>query len=161
MTVAFNIRVHKSEGVLELFSGDACVRRISCITGTNKGDKEMEGDRRTPVGHFRVVYKNPNSKFFLSLGLNYPRILDANRGLFTGLLTYPVYRQLVHDLITADMTLETVQDRVWKTPLGGEIFIHGCAEGRSDTAGCVALSNPDMLQLFHQIPVGTSVEILP
>ncbi len=156
-----HIRVYKSRGVLELFNGDEPVRKFTCITGSNPGDKEREGDRRTPIGNFRVVYKNPKSQFFLSLGLNYPRIYDANRGLADGLISYAVYRQLVRDIINGDMTCEAVQNRVWKTPLGGEIFIHGCADARRGTAGCVALDNPDMLYLYHQIPLGTAVEILP
>ncbi len=155
------IRVYKSRGILELLDGDQTVRQFGCITGSNPGDKEREGDRRTPVGMFRVVYKNPKSQFFLSLGLDYPRIYDANRGLADGLISYDLYRQLVRDIINGDMTSEIVQNRVWKTPLGGEIFIHGRADARRGTAGCVALDNPDMLYLYHQIPLGTAVEILP
>lgn len=156
-----SIRVYKSRGILELLDGDQSVRRFTCITGSNPGDKEREGDRRTPTGQFRVVYKNPKSQFFLSLGLDYPRIYDANRGLAHGLISHEVYRQLVRDIINGDMTCEAVQNRVWKTPLGGEIFIHGDADARRGTAGCVALNNPDMLYLYHQIPLGTRVEILP
>jgi len=153
------IRVYKSRGILELLEDGQRVKEFSCITGSNPGEKEREGDRRTPTGRFRVVYKNSKSRFFLSLGLDYPRIYDANRGLADGLISYEVYHWLVRDIIQGEMTVETVQDRVWKTPLGGEIFIHGCADARRGTAGCVALNNPDMLYLYHQIPLGTTVEI--
>ena len=46
-------------------------------------------------------------------------------------------------------------------PLGGEIFIHGYKEGRSGTAGCVAVSNPDIEELYAALPLGTEVEIRP
>ena len=156
-----SIRVYKTRGRLELLYGDRGMREFPCITGSNPGDKEREGDRRTPIGRFRVVVKNPQSRFFLSLGLDYPRIYDADRALASELITYHQYRSLVRDLLYGDMTDEAVQNRVWKTPLGGEIFIHGCADARRGTAGCVALDNPDMLFLYHRIPLGTPVEILP
>jgi lipoprotein-anchoring transpeptidase ErfK/SrfK len=35
------------------------------------------------------------------------------------------------------------------------------AEGRSGTAGCVALSNVDVEEVYRLLPVGTVVEIVP
>lgn len=155
------IRVIKSRTTLYLFDGTKLIETYCCITGSNSGDKQKEGDRKTPEGRFHIVFKNPHSKFHLSLGLDYPNMEDANRGLAQGLLSIENYNQLIHDLKNSDMSDETVQNRVWKTPLGGEIFIHGCAEGRSSTAGCVALSNPDMTELYALCPLGTDVEIIP
>ncbi len=154
------IRVVKSLSTLDLFDGRKRIKTYHCITGTHSGDKQHEGDRKTPEGLFRVVFKNPHSKFHLSLGLNYPNEQHAGRGLAQGLLTVENYNQLMHDLKNGDMTDKTIQNRVWKTPLGGEIFIHGCAEGRTSTAGCVALNNPEMTELYELCPVGTPVEIL-
>lgn len=155
------IRLFKARGRLELLRGGDCIREFVCITGSNPGDKRREGDRATPIGRFRVVFKNPQSRFFLSLGLDYPQIYHANRALAEEFISYEQYRSLVRNLLNGDMTDEAVQNRVWKTPLGGEIFIHGCAEGRNSTAGCVAVANPDMLYLYHRIKLGTPVEILP
>ncbi len=155
------IIVHKAAGRLDLFDGPHKWRSYACITGTNPGDKQVEGDRITPLGLFYVVFKNPQSKYHLSLGLNYPNLAHALRGLKSGLLSQPQYQQLVDDLITGDMSDEAVQNRVWKTPLGGEIFIHGCAEGRTSTAGCVAVSNPDITEIYSLVGVCAPVEILP
>ncbi len=155
------LRVTKSQHMLEVISAGCTIARYACITGSCVGDKEVEGDRKTPLGHFRVVFRNPESRFFLSLGLNYPNESDAIRGLETGLLTLDQFTRLIRDLAEGDLTDPVVQDRVWKTPLGGEIFIHGCAEGRTGTAGCVALCNPDMAELFAICAVGTPVDILP
>jgi murein L,D-transpeptidase YafK len=153
------IRVILSTGELRLFDGPELVKTYHCITGAQHGDKEKEGDRKTPLGQFRVVFRNPQSKFHLSLGLNYPDESDAQRGRETSLLTEAQYAQLMDDLAHGDMNDPAMQDRVWKTPLGGEIFIHGGAEGRNSTAGCVALTNSDITELYALCPVGTPVQI--
>ncbi len=155
------IVVRKSAGELCLYDGSAGIRTYRCITGTFPGEKQRQGDRITPLGNFLVVYKNPQSKFHLSLGLNYPTLEDARHGLATGIINSAQYQQLVEDILCADIQDSAVQDRIWNTPLGGEIFIHGGAEGRTDTAGCVAVSNSDITEIYHICPVGTPVEILP
>jgi murein L,D-transpeptidase YafK len=152
--------VHKSLGVLELFDGTAPVKKYVCITGGNGGDKEREGDRKTPLGSFHIVYKNPQSKYHLSLGLDYPNREDAQRGLAAGLITREQYDGIV-EALASDLSKESNQKKLWYTPLGGEIFIHGYANGRTGTAGCVALQNPDVEELYAVLPVGTPVEIRP
>ncbi len=155
------IVVRKSAGELRLYDGSAGIHTYRCITGTYPGDKQRQGDRITPLGKFLVVYKNPQSKFHLSLGLNYPTLEDAQRGLATRLIDAATYQALVYDILCGDMNDPAVQDRVWNTPLGGEIFIHGGAEGRTHTAGCVAVTNADITEIYNVCPVGTPVEILP
>ena len=155
------IVVQKSAGELRLYDDAALIRTYRCITGTYPGDKQRQGDRITPLGTFLVVYKNPQSKFHLSLGLNYPTLEDAQRGLATGLIDATTYETLVYDILCGDMSDPTVQDRLWNTALGGEIFIHGHAEGRTHTAGCVAVTDADMTEIYNLCPVGTPVHILP
>lgn len=150
--------VHKKAGKLELFDGEKLVKTYACITGRNSGDKEMEGDRRTPLGTFRIVFKNPTSKFHLSLGLDYPDKDDAERGLKAGLITREQYDGIM-EALRSDLSLEENQKKLWYTPLGGEIFIHGHAEGRSGTAGCIAVTNPEIEELYAILPTGTPVEI--
>ncbi|HVT80668.1 MAG TPA: L,D-transpeptidase family protein [Phycisphaerae bacterium] len=150
--------VHKNAGKLELFDGITLVKTYACITGGNEGDKEREGDRKTPLGNFHIVYKNPQSKFHLSLGLDYPNHEDAQRGLAAGMITEQEYRGIM-EALSSDLSKKENQDKLWYTKLGGEIFIHGYANGRTGTAGCVALQNPDIEELFAVVPVGTPVEI--
>jgi vancomycin permeability regulator SanA len=152
--------VSKSSGALKLYDGDALVKTYSCITGGNAGDKAVEGDRKTPEGSFHIVFKNPQSKFHLSLGLDYPNREDAQRGLASGLITRRQYEDILAAL-ASDLTREENQKKLWYTPLGGEIFLHGHAEGRTGTAGCVALSNPDIEELYAVLPLGTPVEVKP
>jgi uncharacterized SAM-binding protein YcdF (DUF218 family) len=150
----------KSAHTLELFDGEMLIKTYPCITGGLPGDKQVEGDRRTPVGKFRIVYKNPMSKFHLSLGLDYPNREDAERGLREKLITQEQYAGILAAL-DSDLSVEANQKKLWYTPLGGEIFLHGHAEGRTGTAGCIALANADIEELYAILPIGTPVEIRP
>jgi len=152
--------VRKSANMLTLYDGDALFKTYPCITGGNPGDKTTEGDRRTPIGLFHIVYKNPQSKFHLSLGLDYPNAEDADRGLKAGLISQQQYNDILAAL-HSDLSLPENQQKLWYTPLGGEIFLHGHAEGRTGTAGCIALSNEDIEELYAILPLNTPVEIRP
>ena len=57
-------------------------------------DKQREGDGATPEGDFYVFMKNDKSAYYLSLGISYPNIEDADRGLRDGLIS-----QKEHDAI--------------------------------------------------------------
>jgi uncharacterized SAM-binding protein YcdF (DUF218 family) len=152
--------VRKTAGMLELFDGGRLVKTYPCITGRNVGDKAVEGDKRSPVGTFHIVFKNPLSQFHLSLGLDYPGREDAERGLASGLITRAQYDGIL-EALGSDLTRKENQDKLWYTPLGGEIFIHGHSDGRTGTAGCIALSNDDVEELYAILPLGTEVEIRP
>jgi uncharacterized SAM-binding protein YcdF (DUF218 family) len=154
------IVVRKSANTLELFDGSSLFKTYPCITGGAPGDKATEGDRRTPIGQFHIVYKNPMSKFHLSMGLDYPNREDAERGLREKLITKEQYDGILAAL-DSDLSLDVNQKKLWYTALGGEIFLHGHAEGRTGTAGCVALANPDIEELYAILPIGTPVEIRP
>lgn len=146
--------VEKSARRLTVYDGGDVVKGYKVIVGLQAGDKVKEGDRRTPEGEFYVCMKNPTSKFVLSLGLSYPNAEDAARGLRNGLVT-----QAQHDSILAALADGGWPD--WYTRLGGEIMIHGCAGDRDGTAGCVAMQDDDIRELFAAIPLGAPVEIRP
>jgi murein L,D-transpeptidase YafK len=104
-----------------------------------EGDKERQGDGRTPEGTFRIDRKNPASRFHLSLGLDYPQRDDLVRAAAGGY-----------------------------SP-GGDIFIHGQPRGvygrqridRDWTAGCIAVTNAVIEELWRVTEVGTVVEVRP
>lgn len=147
------IVIQKKARRLKLFSGKALVREYPIKIGKNPtGDKERQGDGRTPEGSFYICVKNPRSSYHLSLGLSYPTIEDAERGLRRKLITEEQYAQIVSRIAEGKIP-------PWNTPLGGEIFIHGEAEIWDWTYGCVAMNNKDIEELFRIIPVGTRVEI--
>jgi uncharacterized SAM-binding protein YcdF (DUF218 family) len=154
VAAAPRIVVYKSQNKLEFYDGPRLVKEYPCITGKGTGDKLVEGDKRTPEGTFHIVVKNPRSKYHLSMGLDYPDRAAAQRGLSEKRITQQQYESILHGLATSG-----IPD--WGTPLGGEIFLHGHAEGRQGTAGCVALSNADIEELYAACELGTPVEIKP
>lgn len=149
------IVVSKSKRQLLLYSGAALVRTYKIVLGGNPvADKVRQGDRATPEGDFYVCVKNPRSNFHLSLGLNYPNAEDAERGLRDKLITRAEYERIMH-------AVRNKRRPPWDTALGGEIFIHGGGTGGDWTWGCVALSNPEIEELFDAVPLGTPVRIEP
>ena len=148
------IRICKSTGVMTVFDGDEAAKSYRVISGAVPGDKEREGDKRTPEGVFRVVVRNPESKYVLSLGLDYPNAEDAERGFKAGLI----------DAKQRDAIVTAVsrgRQPPWNTRLGGEIMIHGAKGDRPGTLGCIAMDDNSIRELYPRILLGTVVEIFP
>ncbi|MCW1955900.1 MAG: L,D-transpeptidase family protein [Roseobacter sp.] len=100
------------------------------------GHKAIEGDGRTPEGTYRIDRRNPNSEFHLSIGISYPNAADIARAKAMG-----------------------------KSP-GGDIFIHGrpkkYRDGTRDwTAGCIAVTDRQIEQIYAMVPNGTPIVIKP
>lgn len=134
------IVIEKSARRMQLFQDGKVVRTYSIALGfTPAGDKVRQGDGKTPEGEFSVNRRNAASAFHLSLGLDYPQADDVTRAAAGGY-----------------------------SP-GGDIFIHGqpfgVAEGfklKGDwTAGCIAVSNAEIREIWEVTPIGTKVEIRP
>ena len=131
-----SVYVMKSERLLLLLNGNEVVRSYEMEMGfAPEGHKEFEGDGKTPEGVYYIDRRNPNSQFHLSLGISYP-----NR---------------------ADYANATAQGR----DPGGDIFIHGTPRdqlGRDDwTAGCIAVTNDEMEEIWALVSVGTPIFIMP
>lgn len=147
------IVVKKSKRQLLLYEENKVVRTYAVGLGFNPvDDKTKEGDGATPEGVFYVFTRNPESKYYLSLGISYPNAEDAERGLRDGLITREQYEQITE---ANRKRIMPPQD----TPLGGLIYIHGHGSEKDWTLGCVALDDPQMKELFDAIPVGTEVLI--
>ena len=97
------------------------------------GHKYVEGDGRTPEGAYFIDRKNPNSSFYLSIGISYPNDADRARARELGL------------------------------PPGGDIFIHGTPRlfRRTEdwTAGCIAVRDREMEDIYAMVNVGTPIFI--
>lgn len=147
--------IKKNSRKLEVFDGEKLVKTYLMVLGfTPTGDKEIEGDGKTPEGEFYVFTKNDKSRFFLSLGLSYPSIDDAKRGLSENIISQEEHDSIVEAIKNKQMPLQ-------KTSLGGEIYIHGGGISEDWTDGCVALRDEEIKEIFEAIPVGTSVLIEP
>lgn len=134
------ILIEKSARKLTVFRAGEPLRSYEIALGfAPEGDKAREGDGKTPEGVFRITHRNPNSAYHLSLGINYPQPEDIIRASANGV-----------------------------SP-GGDIFIHGQPNGSGRfvtipydwTAGCIALSDTEIEELWAITPDGTEVEIRP
>lgn len=149
------IVVRKKARKLFLFDADVLVKTYEIALGFDSvGDKSREGDGKTPEGKFFVVVKNPQSKYFLSLGLSYPNLEQAENGLKTGLISILEFKEIKKAHLEKRLPNQ-------KTRLGGEIYIHGGGTLWDWTEGCVALTNDDIKEIFAAVEIGTKVRIEP
>lgn len=150
---SFYIKIDKSERTLALIDNGEVVKQYQIGLGfAPKGDKQQEGDGKTPEGEFYICMKNPNSQYHLSLGLSYPNEEDAIRGLDQKIISEEEAKQIASAIKQAGKP-------PWKTALGGEIFIHGHGASSDWTLGCVALENDDIEELYALVEMGTPVKI--
>lgn len=150
----FSIRVEKSRRRLLLLRDGQPVREYPVIIGRcPEGHKVREGDRRTPIGSYYLCYRNPDSRFHLFMGLSYPNERDARAGLSEGVIDREKYEEIA-------AAIARRQRPDWYTPLGGEVGIHGGGINRPGTAGCIALRDEDIEELWGATEIGTPVEIV-
>ncbi|CAH2212176.1 L,D-transpeptidase family protein [Tepidibacter aestuarii] len=147
------IKIFKKERVLELYADGQLVDKFNIGLGSAPvGDKNKEGDRKTPVGKYYVCTRNDKSRFTLFLGLSYPNIEDAKRGLDSGLIDQDTFKKI------EEANINKVRPP-WKTLLGGEVGIHGGGSSSDWTWGCIALSDKDIKTLWKYAKLKTPVEI--
>ena len=145
--------VYKEARRLELRQGETVVKSYKVGLGfAPVGKKVKQGDGKTPEGVYSICVKNPQSRFYLSLGINYPSPADAKAGLDAKLITAADYARIV----AAHKKGGTPP---WDTKLGGEIFIHGNGSASDWTWGCVALDDAEIKDLYQRVEIGTAVEI--
>lgn len=140
--VADRVLVEKSQRQLHLLKDNKIFRTFDIALGIAPlGDKQREGDFRTPEGIYVLDRRNPNSEFFLSIRISYPDHNDIREARERG-----------------------------EDP-GGAIMIHGQPNEptrsevyyrtRDWTNGCIALSNSDMIDIWLMTGDGTPIEIRP
>jgi len=161
---ATSLVIWKSQYSLTLFKGDAPVKTYWAVFGKGygEGDKERAGDRRTPEGDFYISSMNHSKRFYKFLGLSYPGLKHAERGLQRGLISPREYGEI-------EKAVQERRQPPWETRLGGAIGIHGrmledasvWAMRKNWTDGCIALSNIDIDEIFSVVSLGTPVTILP
>lgn len=149
-----SIVVEKAARRLTVFSGDRALVQWRVGLGGPEAPKIRQGDRATPEGTFKVVTRNDRSRFHLFLGISYPELPDAERGLSSGLISEAQARAIREAAAAGRVP-------PWNTRLGGEIGIHGGGGGTDWTLGCVAVENPQIEELWEAVPLGTTVRIEP
>lgn len=145
--------IQKKQRRLEIYDGARLIKTYRIALGFAPiGDKRVEGDGRTPEGKFYVFTKNVASKYHRSLGLSYPNVEAAQRGLRDKIISRDE-----HDAIIEAVKNQRMPPQ--KTALGGEIYIHGGGAQLDWTGGCAALEDADVSEIYEMIAVGAKVEI--
>ena len=69
--------VHKAKRRMELYRDGAVVASYKVSLGlVPTGQKQREGDYRTPEGSYRLTRRNAQSDFFLAVQVSYPEAAD-------------------------------------------------------------------------------------
>ncbi len=130
------VQINKTARTMYLIHDTQVLRSYDIALGfAPVGHKQIEGDGRTPEGLYRINRRNPNSEYHLSLGISYPNEADV------------AYAESIGQLP------------------GGDIFIHGWSEAlarRDDwTAGCIAVKDREIEEIYAMVRDGTVVNVLP
>ncbi len=136
------IVVEKSKRKMYLYANNQLIKTYKIALGKHpRGGKKYEGDKKTPEGLYIINSKNPKSEYYKNLGISYPNKKDKEEAEKDG-----------------------------KNP-GGDIKIHGLKNGwgwigqmhllTDWTAGCIAITNKNMDELYAIIEIGTPIEIKP
>ena len=153
-----HIKINKSEKVLKIIDNNQEIFKCNCCTGKNSGRKLQKDDLKTPEGKYCIVVKNPKSKFYLSLGLNYPNSEDAKEA----------FKKNIINKKTRDLIIERQKQYLqnpktiipWDTKMQGKIYIHGEGDNNKNwTQGCIKVKNPDMKKLYDLAEIGMKVII--
>lgn len=140
--LADKVLIEKEKRKLHLMKDGQPFRTFDIALGVAPiGDKNQEGDFKTPEGSYMLDARNPDSDYFLSIHISYPNGSDRDEARTRGVAP------------------------------GGQIMIHGQPNTptysagyyqREDwTNGCIALSNSDMIDIWLMTPNSVAVEILP
>lgn len=146
------IIIYKQQHLLEIYANDYKLKSYSISLGDFIGNKEREGDQKTPEGTYYVSQKNPNSKFYKALLVSYPSPEDAQRGESNGLISIVEKEKIQRAQHDCQIPSQT-------TTLGGFIEIHGGVDERSEqdwTYGCAALKNADITEIYDYAQEGCS-----
>ncbi len=141
-TTIDRIVVEKSARKLSVLVNGKILKSYHVALGRDPmGAKQQEGDNKTPEGIYKIDGRNPQSNFHLALHVSYPSDEDNKRAAGRGVSA------------------------------GFDIMIHGIQNGlgwigafhrlEDWTAGCIALTDEEIEELWRITPDGTMVEIQP
>jgi murein L,D-transpeptidase YafK len=143
----YYIVISKSTYELKVYDNKGWYATYPCVFGANdKGDKYMEGDKRTPDGKFKIVLKRNNTQWKYEMLLDYPNADSYEK----------FNRRKAEGLIPRN------------AKIGGGIAIHATRPQEEWTVdyyqnwtdGCISLKYSEAQDLYSYIPVGTPVTIV-
>lgn len=120
---------------------------------------KMQGDKKTPLGSYRIRKINPESRYHLFFGFDYPTMDQATAALKARRITSLEWQAI-------NLAHLEGREPPANTPLGGYIGIHGIGSGDPQihadfnwTDGCIALTDQQIDELARWIKAGTRVVV--
>ncbi|MDI1444314.1 L,D-transpeptidase [Polyangium sp. 6x1] len=148
-----SILIRKKDAALDLLCGGKTVRTFSATFGAQPvGQKEREGDERTPEGVYRITSKSQSERFHRFLGISYPEPEDLARAKKNG-IDKPGGGIGIHGTKPKLAALARAWIRLSSATGLGQLW--------GPTDGCIGLANEDVDVLYALVPVGTKVTIQP
>jgi len=137
------VLVKKSQRKLYLYSKGKVIKEYNIDLGGNtKGAKTQEGDQKTPEGLYYLDYKNIKSRFYRSIHISYPNKKDIANAKKMGVK--PGGAIMIHGQVP-----KKGNDMLWFQTVGNW------------TAGCIAVSNLDIDEIWKLIKIPTPIKIEP
>ena len=118
------------------------------------GDKQQQGDGKTPEGVFYIPRLVPSSKFYRAFLLSYPDAADAAWGAQQGVIS-------AADKSAIDQAQSACSEPPQSTGLGGLVEVHGFGALLDWTAGCIAIANAEIDELWSVLEVGDTIVVVP
>jgi murein L,D-transpeptidase YafK len=139
---ADRILIVKSTRTLTLLSHNRVLKTYEVALGGDPvGPKARAGDKKTPEGLYVIDAKNEASRFHKALHISYPNAADRERARKLGVS--PGGDVEIHGLEAKYAWLGSMHRQVnW-------------------TAGCIAVTDAEIDEIWRLVPVGTLVEIRP
>jgi len=142
-SVVDKLVVYKSKRRMHAYGNGQLLKTYTVALGKDPvGHKQYEGDNRTPEGTYIINDRNPNSGYHKNLGISYPNVADIANAEKLG------------------------------KPAGSAIKIHGLRNGSAAyinkfhhlkdwTAGCIAVTNSEIDELYAAVKPNAVIEIYP
>ena len=136
------IVIENSARTMKLMQGSTVLKTYKvALSRVPVGAKEREGDHKVPEGEYVIDAKNSHSRFHLALHISYPNASDREKAHKLGVR--PGANIEIHGLDNKYAWVGSLQRQVdW-------------------TDGCIAVTNPEIEEIFLMVPAGTAVEIRP
>lgn len=156
--------VDKSERKLYLMASDdegefQVYREYHIMLGwAPSGHKTEEGDGKTPEGNYTIDYRNPKSRYFLSLHINYPNKEDSQSARARGVS--PGGEIFIHGMPNELGPYYSAWIPDWMDDAGRDL-VYSALEFVDWTQGCIAVSNEAITEIFRLVKDGTAIEINP
>ena len=163
MEPAYRLVISKSEQQLSVMMNDEVIKEYRVATGKGgSGTKRQLGDKKTPVGIYKIIDFKDDSRFHYFMQLDYPNLLDAWYGYKNSVISAVEFKRIANAF---RKKRKPPQD----TKLGGYIGIHGLGETNRQklmihndfnwTQGCIAITNEQINDLRQYVTIGTQVII--